>query len=249
MIKKSLLIGTWLLFMISNCAFAGLEQAEVSFLKGEYPDSIKKCDEIINMSQGQDKAAAYYLKAKSLIKVNKIPQAQQIFEKILSEFPGSRFSEEAQLGLGDIYFALNDYEKALGEYRKLQEKYPDTPFMAMALYRLGRSCQKLGRMNEARYYFQKLQQDYPLSFESKLIDELEDAQFAYSVQVGCFSKYENAEKLVNTLKAAGFDAYVSEKEGHPVFYRVRVGKFKASKDAESCRSALQKKGYKTKICP
>lgn len=235
-------------FCFSAFCFAGVEQAEIAFLKGDYDLAIKNCNEAA-AARSADVPGAYYLKGRILLKTNKVQEAQDVFEKILSDFPDSRFCEEAQLGLGDTFFALQDFDKAVGEYRKIQERYKQGSFTAMALYKTGRSLLKSGRMEEARFYFQKLQQEYPLSFESRLIDELDNSEFAYTVQVGCFSKYENAEKLANKLKKQGFDAYISEKEGFPVFYRVRAGRFKTASEAKSCRLSLQKKGYKTKLCP
>jgi tetratricopeptide (TPR) repeat protein len=219
---------------------ASLDQAYVLFLKGDYGPAVSACD---------NSAAGYYLKARTLLKENKIQDARAAFEKILTDFAGSGFDDAAQLGLADTYFSDEQYQQAIGEYRKVQEKYRQTPFSAIVLYKLGKSYLKLGVMEQARFYFQKLQKDYPLSFESKLVDELDDSQFFYSVQVGCFSKYENAEKLVKKLKKEKLDAYVSEKDASPIFYRVRVGKFRTQSEAESIKALLQNKGYKTKICP
>ena len=235
-----LLVTGVLVFRCTTFVFASLEQAEAAFLKGDYDLAVKSCD---------GSAAGYYLKARVLLKENKIQDAREAFKKILSDFPGAGFDDAAQLGLADTYFSDERYEEAIGEYRKIQEKYGQSRFGAIALYKLGKSYLKIGTMEQARFYFQKLQKDYPLSFESKLIDELDDSQLNYSVQVGCFSKYENADILTGKLKKEGFDAYVSEKDGYPVFYRVRAGNFKTRPEADSCKVLLQKKGYKTKLCP
>jgi len=225
---------------IPNCAFAGMEQAQAAFLKGDYDLAASNCD---NSAQG------YCLKGRILLQENKITEARAIFENILSDSNAGSFNDAAQLGLADTYFAEEQFQKAIGEYRKIQEKYASSEFNAAALYRLGKSYLKLGQMEQARFYFQKLQQEYPFSFEAKLIDELDNSEFTYSVQVGCFSSFTNADKLVKKLKDKKFDAYISEKEGFPVFYRVRVGKFKNESDAAACKALLEKKGYKTKLCP
>lgn len=234
---------------LTKSGFADLGQAEISFLKGDYDIAIKNCDTMINSGVSSEIPRAFYLKARIFLKQGRISEARQIFSKILADFPAGEFSDEAQLGFADTFFAEENFDRAIGEYRKIGEKYPQSPFCAIALYKLSKSCLKAGRMEEARFYFQKLQQDYPSSFESKLIDELDNSEFAYSVQVGCFSKYENAERLVAKLKKKGFDAYISEKEGAPVFYRVRVGKFRTQEQAQACKASLIRAGYKTKICP
>lgn len=243
----SVVWGLW--SAVCATAFADLKQAEVSFLEGDYDAAVRICDDVIRKGSIADISEAYYLKGRTLLKQNRINQARGVFENILADFSGSHFCDEAQMGLGDTFFAENDFDRAIAEYRKVQEKYPQSRLAALVLYKLGRSCVKSGRMQEGRFYFQKLQQDFPLSFEAKLIDELDDSQFAYSVQVGCFSKYDNAERLTAELKKKGFTAYISEKDGYPVFYRVRVGNFRTKAEANSCKASLQKKGYKTKLCP
>ncbi len=239
------------LFFEPSGAFAGIEQAEAAFLKGDYAVSIKNCEQIINSKSAKsgEIANAYYLKARSLIKEDKAGEAGEIFQKIISRFSTSQFADRAQFGMGDVLFCQGNFSGAIGEYRKVTEQYPRSQLLAITLYRLAKSCLELGRMEEARFYFQKLQQDYPLSFESKLIDELDDSEFIYSVQAGCFGKYDNAERFVKKLKGQGFDAYISEKEGYPVFYRVRIGRYKTLSEARACSAMLEKKGHKTKICP
>lgn len=239
MIRPFLAAGA-LVILCTQLSFASMEQAEAAFLRGEYDFALKNCDA---SAQGR------YLKARIFLKQDKIIPAQEAFKTILADFSQSDIAQAAQLGLADTYFADERYEDAIAGYRKLQEKYPHSEFSAISLYKLGKCYLKLGAMEQARFYFQKLQQEYPLSFEAKLIDELDNSEFAHSVQVGCFSGYENAERLVSKLKKKGFDAYISEKEGFPVFYRVRVGKFKTENEAKSCKKSLEKKGYKTKLCP
>ena len=227
-------------FGLPQYAFADMDQAEIAFLKGEHDLALANCD-----ASGRGN----YLKARILLKENKIQQAYDIFENILQNDSDKALHDVAQLGLADAFFAEERYDDAIGEYRKIQEKYAGSPFCALAFYKIAKCYRKLGQMEQARVYVQKLQQDYPLSFEAKLMDELDNSEFVYSVQVGGFSKYANAENLVNKLKGKGLDAYISEKEAFPVVYRVRVGKFKAKSDALVCKALLEKKGYKTKLCP
>jgi len=228
-------------------AFADMDQAELLLLKSDYDAAIRNCDLAISMKSAS--AGAYYSKGVAMLKKSKYKDAEMLFNKIVADFSGSDFRDISLVRLGDISFYEGDFDAAIGRYRKLQEEYPQSELMAEVVYRLGKSCIKANRMPEARFYFQKLQRDFPMSFESKLIDELDDSEFVYSVQVGCFSRYENAEKLVDKLKLAGFDAYVSEKDSQSVFYRVRVGKFKTPDESRICKEAVEKKGYKARLCP
>jgi len=244
-----LLVTGALVLWCTHYVFANLDTAQVQFLKGDYSAAVKSCDDFAETAKSADLPAAYYLKGRTLLKANRLDEAQNTFTKILTDFSKSAYVEQAQLGLADTLFAKEDYQNAVGEYRKFEEKYNQSPFLATVLYKLGKSHLKTKQLDQARFYFQKLQQDYPLSFESKLVDELDNSEFTYNIQVGCFSNYANAEKLVKRLKSRSFDAFISEKEGFPVFYRVRVGKFRSESDAKACKLSLEKNGFKTRLCP
>jgi cell division septation protein DedD len=70
----------------------------------------------------------------------------------------------------------------------------------------------------------------------------------YSVQVGSFSKEENAKALVEKLIAAHYDAYLAPDAGKTGMIRVRVGKTESRPAAEILEEKLKKEGYPTKIC-
>ncbi|MBM7556163.1 cell division septation protein DedD [Halanaerobacter jeridensis] len=61
----------------------------------------------------------------------------------------------------------------------------------------------------------------------------------FAVQVGAFSKKDNAEGLVNKLQNKGFTAYITTKNP----YRVQVGAFKTKEAAEELGKELQKIGF------
>lgn len=62
----------------------------------------------------------------------------------------------------------------------------------------------------------------------------------YKVQVGAFSKKENAENLAIELGSQGYDVYVYQVDG---LYKVQVGAFKDKSNAEKLASELEAKGY------
>ncbi len=70
----------------------------------------------------------------------------------------------------------------------------------------------------------------------------------FSVQVGSFSKRQNAERLLNRLIRNRYDAYVSQDAAMRLF-RVRVGKLARRQEALALEERLKKGGYPTKIFP
>lgn len=66
------------------------------------------------------------------------------------------------------------------------------------------------------------------------------AQVLYKVQVGAYSKQENAKSMLKTLKAAGYSGYVKLING---LYKVQLGAFSKRGNAEKLRDELQQKGF------
>ena len=69
----------------------------------------------------------------------------------------------------------------------------------------------------------------------------EPAGDGFAIQVAALAKREEAETIVRRLTQKGYSAYVmSPAAGAPSVYRVRVGKFKERREAESVSTRLQK---------
>ena len=68
----------------------------------------------------------------------------------------------------------------------------------------------------------------------------EPAGDGYAIQVAALGKREEAEVIVQRLTNKGYAAYVmSPAAGTPAVFRVRVGKFKDRREAESVSARLQ----------
>ena len=62
-----------------------------------------------------------------------------------------------------------------------------------------------------------------------------------SIQVAALAKRDEAETVVRRLTGKGYPAYViAPASGAPPVFRVRVGKFKERREAESVAARLQK---------
>lgn len=66
----------------------------------------------------------------------------------------------------------------------------------------------------------------------------------YKVQIGAFSRKDNADQLALRAKARGFDQFVV-KQGN--LYKVQLGAFKNKKNAESLSVKAKKSGFETYI--
>ncbi len=93
------------------------------------------------------------------------------FEQLLVEYPKGKFVFDARLRIGDAYFFLKDYKRAIGSYRTVIRLYADSASIDYAYYQLGQSYFKDGNNTEAFKAFDGLIKELPLS---PLAD---DAQF------------------------------------------------------------------------
>ena len=63
----------------------------------------------------------------------------------------------------------------------------------------------------------------------------------FSIQLAALGKREEAEGIVRRLSGKGYAAYLmAPAAGAPAVFRVRVGKFKDRREAESVSARLQK---------
>jgi len=231
-----------------------LDRIKAFYLQGDYKSAITEGEKLIAVS-GQDSRGLdelYYLLGVSYLKDGNYLRACDIFEIILNECAGSKFHDEALLGLGDTYYLRGQYQDAQANYARLVDK---TDRLKAAVYwRLSQCAYKLGDPEQGAQYLDRLKDDYPMNPELVCIHEpyllSEDNKAYYAVQTGAFSSKERAESLKNKLISEGHSAYVEQVDASSaVSYRVRVGKFSKRQEAVELEGKLMHEGYPTRICP
>ena len=85
----------------------------------------------------QPSAELYYQEAQEALHKAKCYKAQQLFQNLLSDFPGSHLVDEAQYGLGQSYLCMKDFVTARFEFERLLNEYPVSPFADEARYQIG----------------------------------------------------------------------------------------------------------------
>lgn len=83
-----------------------------------------------------------------------------------TQFPDHQLAESTQYLLGESYYALQEFELALGEFLKLLERAPKGAKAPDALLKAGLCYRALGDAGEARSMWQRLIRDYPRSAEA-----------------------------------------------------------------------------------
>jgi tetratricopeptide (TPR) repeat protein len=234
-----------------------IDKVRVNLLAGDYKAAITEGEKIVahTSSRAQGLDELYYILALSYMKDDNLLRASDIFEIIIKEYKDSKFKEEAMMGLGDTYLLRHDYASARKTYNQILEANPGTKLKSQLLYRLSQADFKNGDLEQGKVYLGKVQEQTPLATELKRDKEegaiSEDiSSVTYSVQVGAFSKRENAKSLLDKLLSKEYPAYIEEPSGgSKAVFRVKVGRLKAKADAEALRKQLTKDGYPTKLCP
>lgn len=225
---------------------------EECFLGERYQQAVTLCRELINsLPRSRYADDGLYIMGLAYLKEEEFVLARRSFESILSQYPDSDLRDDAEIGLADSYYLEEDIDKATALLREIPTRYPESASLCRVYFKLGECYQKKGIWGQARYYFQKVQADYPLSFEASRVAEiLKEGKLCFTVQVGSFVDKDNAREVCDRLQRRGYTTHISEvRRGGRLFYRVRVGEFDTKVEAEYMAKDLRKEGFPTKICP
>lgn len=189
-----------------------------------------------------------YWKAQCRLVMKGFRRARDDFAQLLSAYPQHPRATAAQMGQAECDVALKAYDKALPALEKLSQ--PGGPFAAQALWSLAGVKAKQGDLAGARELYQRLQADYPASFEASSVPaKLKELPISPSVkpkptprpalhgrfvvQVGAFVSKASADKLAARLRKKRYPAQVQAKsvDGRKL-YLVKVGPYKTKASAE-----------------
>ena len=121
----------------------------------------------------------YYKDAQDALKNKKCYDAELLFRNMLSDFPGSHLSDEAQFGLGKAFQCQKDYVTSIFEYERLLNEYPVSPYAAEARFQIGECYYQDARdihhdqdeTHKAIREFARFIEDYP---QSDLVSQAEN---------------------------------------------------------------------------
>jgi tol-pal system protein YbgF len=102
------------------------------------------------------------------------------FEAFLRAFPRSEQADDAQLYIGETYFAQNQWPEAIAAYNQLIQSYPGTNSVPVAYYKRGLAQERLGQIDAARASWEAAAKSFPDSDAGRLakqnLDRLGRAQ-------------------------------------------------------------------------
>jgi tol-pal system protein YbgF len=137
-------------------AAAGTAAASASKIKAEDRPTAALSDE------------ALYSRAKQSFDQGDSDAARKDFESFLSRYPKSKNADNAQFWIGEIYYRDKWYEKAILEYQKVIEIYPNGNKVPASLLKQGLAFYNIGDKANARLILEELVRKYPKTNEAKV---------------------------------------------------------------------------------
>jgi tetratricopeptide (TPR) repeat protein len=227
---------------------SGIIRAE----QGEHTDALilyERSIESMQQTGGEGRAefyAALYLEiAKSLHALGQLDEAESLLLRVYGSAPTLLLRHEALFRLGSLYESRSDEVGAYSAYTILREEHPGSPFELQARRKLETMEHVQLRAVEGLYDGSILTGRYGRGSEDGT-DEIESVQEkGYAVQIGSFSREENARALEQQLQQLGFPtSLVQARVNGENYFRVRVGSYGSREEALQALSLLQEQGYK-----
>ncbi len=88
-------------------------------------------------------------------------QAIGKLDQFINRYPDSDSIPEALFFLGQSYYRMKDYQKAMTTYKKIDSNFSLYPKAAEALYKVGKCLEALGNKDFAARVFKKVAAKYP----------------------------------------------------------------------------------------
>lgn len=124
-----------------------------------------------NQANGKDAVQDPYTLAKKMFDGGDYENARIHFENFINKHPDSDNADNARFWIADSYYAQKWYDKAILEYQKVLETYPQSNKLAAARLKQGYAFAELGETANARLILKVLLQKHPDSNEAKYAQE------------------------------------------------------------------------------
>ena len=107
--------------------------------------------------------AVLYKKARNLLVEDNFKAAADLFTEFIKNYPKNALADNAAYWLGECYYSMGDYNKAILVFYDLTKKYSKSEKVPDAILKLGYSYLSLDDSNRAHHYLKKVITKYPFS--------------------------------------------------------------------------------------
>ena len=120
---------------------------------------------------GDNDGQAAYSKAFALLKEGQYEQSIALFEAFKTNYPNSKYADNAQYWLGEANYVSRDYKKALTEFQQLIAQYPESSKISGARLKIGYVYFELKNWAAASEALQQVISLYPDTTVAKKANE------------------------------------------------------------------------------
>lgn len=120
---------------------------------------------------GDSDGQAAYSAAFSLLKEGQYESSVKSFETFKSNYPNSKYADNAQYWLGEANYVSRDYKKALSAFQRLIAQYPESSKISGARLKIGYVYFELKNWSAAREALQQVISLYPDTTVAKKANE------------------------------------------------------------------------------
>jgi tol-pal system protein YbgF len=110
---------------------------------------------------------ALYKRAQASLAAGQLSDARKDFREFVKRFPQEPRAADAQLAIATTFVKEKAYDKALGEFQRVIDAYPDSEAVDDALWGAGQAAEALKWCLDARAYYGLLVQKFPKSPHAK----------------------------------------------------------------------------------
>ncbi|MFQ5864106.1 MAG: SPOR domain-containing protein, partial [bacterium] len=188
-------------------------------------------------------------------------KAVENYERLLTRFPKSELADDALYRIAQYHFSRGLYVSARRHFLDLAETYPESPFVDDARYFAAACLFAAEKYKSCHAELTSLLLKYPRSPFAKLAKEdlkeiksvqkgveldskthLDESKGKYTLQIGAFTKINNALNQRNYFSKFGLPVEIREKnEAGVTFYLVWLGAFKTRSAASAYGMKFKKK--------
>lgn len=113
-------------------------------------------------------AKELYMKGYRLVNDKEFIKGKDALKEFLKHYPDHDLSDNAMYWLGEAYYAIGDYERAILTFDDAMKKYPKADKFPAYLLKEAFSFSKLGANKEAKVLLKRLVEKYPKTAEAKI---------------------------------------------------------------------------------
>lgn len=147
------------------------------------------------------------------------------YQNVYGKYPNSKYADAALYRIFSYYYSLGYYKRAEEFLKKLQNEYPNSPYIKAANRNIP---------DDEEIYSEPV---IAAANDKSILGE-----FNFTVQAGAFMNVQNAKNLKSKFENDGYPSEINTKEvGGSILNVVTVGKFKSENDASSLLAHLKSK--------